>query len=201
MTQADNGPHDSEIIGRIAEGDVNAFELLVDRYKALVFGIVLKHVPHDRAEDVAQDAFIEIYRSLGTYAEKSPFSHWLSKITVRCCYDFWRQHHNNREKPMSSLSEDAGQWLDFMLADQSRERFERETEGREAGEVLNHALDQLSAKDRMVLTLVHLEGRSVKETAELLGWSRISVKVHAHRSRGRLRRIISDLLDGRSGKT
>ncbi len=197
MTHSHKEPQDSEIISRILGGDVNAFELLVERYKSLIFGIVMKHVPYDRVEDVAQDSFLEIFRSLGSYAAKSPFSHWLSKITVRCCYDFWRQHRSNHEQVLSSLSEDSQQWLDTVMAGRSRENFEQEASGREAREILSHALGHLSAKDRVVLTLVHLEGRSVKETSDLLGWSQISVKVRAHRSRSKLRKVISDLLDGR----
>ncbi len=200
MTRPSHEPQDSDIIGRILDGDVNAFELLVNRYKALVFGIVLKHVPSDRADDVAQEAFIEIYRSLGSYAQKSPFSHWLSKITVRCCYDYWRQQRKNNETNIGSLSEDAAQWIDFTLSDQSHEAFERQTAGREAGEVLAHAMAHLSAKDRMVLTLVHLDGYSIKEAADLLGWTQLNVKVRAHRSRGKLRKIISELLDDRRGR-
>ncbi len=197
MAHSDKETQDFEIIARIMGGDVNAFELLVERYRPLIFGIVMKHVPYDRVEDVAQESFLEIFRSLGSYAAKSPFSHWLSKITVRCCYDFWRQHRNNPEQVLSSLTEDSQQWVDTMLAGRSRDAFEREASGREAREILNHAMARLSAEDRMVLTLVHLDGRSVREASDLLGWSQISVKVRAHRSRGKLRKVISGLLDGR----
>jgi len=199
MERMDEEPQDSEIISRVIRGDVNAFELLVGRYRALVFSIVLKHVPAEKAEDVAQDAFLEAFRSLSSFAEKSPFLHWLARITVRCCYDFWRGHRH-REIPVSSLSEDSEEWLDQVLAARSREVFEREASRREASEVLAYALGKLSPEDRMVLTLVHLDGHPVKEAAELLGWSVVSVKVRAHRSRQKLRKIISNLLDGRRGE-
>ncbi len=199
MIRSSHEARESEIIDRILNGDVNAFELLVERYKSLVFGIVIKHVSSDVVDDVAQEAFIEIYRSLGSYAQKSPFSHWLSKITVRCCYDHWRQHRKKNETNIGSLSEDAAQWIDFTLAGRSLEVFDRQTAAREAGEVLAHALGQLLAKDRMVLTLVHLQGHSIKEAADLLGWTQLNVKVRTHRSRVKLRKIISKLLDERRG--
>jgi RNA polymerase sigma-70 factor (ECF subfamily) len=98
---------------------------------------------------------------------------------------------------MSSISEDSENWLEGVLSADSQANFEQESERKEAEEVLNYALSRISAEDRMVLTLVHLDGHSVKEAADLLGWSVITVKVRAHRSRNKLRKIITDLLEGR----
>jgi RNA polymerase sigma-70 factor (ECF subfamily) len=197
LKQSDNAALDRETIRRVIEGDANAFEDLIERYRSLVFGISAKHVPLDHLDDVAQEAFLEAFRSLESYAGKAPFSHWLSRITIRCCYSFWRQQKGNREIPMSSISEDSENWLEGILSADSRERFDQESERKEAAEVLSYALSRVSAEDRMVLTLVHLDGYSVKEAAELLGWSVITVKVRAHRSRNKLRKIITDLLEGR----
>jgi RNA polymerase sigma-70 factor, ECF subfamily len=191
---------DSEIVRRVTDGDVNAFEVLIDRHRRLVFGIVRKHVPADKVEDVAHEVFIEAFRSLGAFSEKSPFSYWLAKITVRCCYRFWRRHHRNRELPVSSISEQAQQWLDAVTGAASRAAFEREAARKEAAEVLDHALGKLAPKDRMVVTMVHLEERSVQEVAAQLGWSLVAVKVRAHRSRQKLRKIISGLLENKPGK-
>jgi RNA polymerase sigma-70 factor, ECF subfamily len=199
MQHSGNEQLDVDIISRVIEGDVNAFEVLIARYRSLVFGILLKHVPPDRAEEVAQDTFVEAFRSLGSFSSRSPFKHWLSKIAVRCCYNFWREQYGNKEIPASSFSEDAGKWLDDVLAADSREAFEREAASNDAAEVLAYAMDKLSAEDRMVLTLVHLDGYSVKEAANLLGWSLVLVKVRAHRSRNKLRKIISELLEERRG--
>jgi RNA polymerase sigma-70 factor, ECF subfamily len=186
---------DGDIARLVIDGDFNAFEMLINRYRALVFGIVLKYVPRDRADEVAQDTFIEAFRSLGTYSRAKPFAHWLSKVAVRCCYGFWRRHYRNRETPLSSISEDSQRWLDNVTSASSREAFERESLRSEAAEVLRHALDRLSPEDRMVVTMVHLEELSVKEAAHQLGWSLVSVRVRAHRSRQKLRKILSDMLD------
>lgn len=190
-------PRDEDIIGRVLGGDVDAFEVLVERYRALVFSIVLKHVPAEHVEDTAQDAFVEAFRSLRTFSARAPFRYWLSRIAVRCCYNFWRDRRGNPEIPVSGLTEDGGKWMDEVLSADSREAFERETRKREAAEVLQQALSVLSPEDRMVVTLTHLEGLPVKEAAELLGWSTISVKVRAHRSRRKLREIVSRLMDDR----
>ena len=195
-TYQGNGPSDFDIISRILGGDANAFETLVHRYSRLVVGIVGKHIPRDRVDEVSQDAFVEGFRSLSSFSQTGPFGHWMSKIAVRCCYDFWRKHHRKKEVLVSDLSPETQDWMDNLLAAQSNETLKREAATAEAIEVLNHALGRLSAEDRMVVTLVHLDGLSVKEAAVLLDWSTITVKVRAHRSRKKLRRIILELQDG-----
>jgi len=190
------GMDDRDVIHRVLSGDVNAFELLVERYKAHVFKIVLGHVPREKAEEVAQDAFARSFESLSNFSGKGSFSHWLARIAVRCCYDFWRDHHRREETALSVITEDHQRWLDDMLAAQSREEFEREAAKAEAREILQYALGQLSAEDRMVLTLVYLEGASIGEASDLLGWSVVSVKVRAFRAKRRLRAIISEMLKG-----
>lgn len=182
------------------DGDVNAFEALVERYRKQVFGIVARRIPYDRVEEVAHDAFVRAYESLPSFRGNSPFGNWLSKIVARSCYDFWREQYKRKEVLSSSLGEDQEEWLDSVLAVQSSEAFEREAAAREAAEVLNYALAKLSAEDRTVLTMVHLEGLSVRETADLLGWSVVRVKVRAHRSRNQLRKVVAGLLQERGEK-
>ena len=64
---------------------------------------------------------------------------------------------------------------------------------RETTHLLQWALARLSPENRMVVTLVHLEGYSIREAAELLGWSMVNVKVRAHRARRQLRDILEQL--------
>ncbi|MCU0589455.1 MAG: RNA polymerase sigma factor [Syntrophobacteraceae bacterium] len=192
-----DGPTDSEIITRVRGGKVDAFEAIVHRYSPMVLRIASRHVPRDSIEEVAQDAFVEAFRSLGSYAGKAPFGHWLSRIAVRCCYGFWRARRQYAEIPVSDFSDDSEEWMSRILATRSREAFEAESRRSEAAEILSHAMRGLSPRDRMVLTLVHLDGHTAREAADLLGWTVISVKVHAHRSRVRLRKAIQNLLEPR----
>ncbi len=192
-----DGPGDWEIIARVRDGNPDAFETIVHRYATLVFRIASRHVPGDHAEDVVQDVFLEAFRSLGSYSRKAPFGHWLSRIAVRSCYNFWRSRRRSAETPLCDLSEESEDWMNRVLAASSREAFEAESARKEASEVLSHAMRELSPKDRMVLALVHLEGHSVQEAADLLGWTAISVKVRAHRSRAKMRKNILKLLEAR----
>jgi RNA polymerase sigma-70 factor (ECF subfamily) len=96
------------------------------------------------------------------------------------------------------LSDEHHRWIEQTLSAQSDALFRRQTERQEAAEVLEWALEQLSPEHRAVLTLVHLDGYSVREAAELLGWSVINVKVRAHRARRALREVLARTLTGSS---
>ncbi|MGD8915561.1 MAG: RNA polymerase sigma factor [Syntrophobacterales bacterium] len=192
----DTDPHssaDAEVVYQVVSGDVNAFERLLKRYEAHVLRIVKKHIPFDKVEEVAQDVFIRIYQSLPNFKRDDSFKQWLSTITVRTCYDFWRKHYRYREIPISSLSEKHQAWLEEAMATRSSQSFDDIASQNEAREILDWALDRLSPEDRMVLELVYLEGYSVKEAANLLGWSTTKVKVRSFRSRKKLHKLFKEM--------
>ncbi len=168
---------EKEIINRILSGDSDAFSEIVGRYKADVFSIVTRQVPNDRVAEVSQAAFIRAFKSLHTFRGDAPFKHWLAKLAVRTCIDFWRKERRNKEVNITSLH--------FALLDgeNSLELFnERETVSR-AKEILDWALGKLGADDRILISLLYIEDRSEKETAEIMGWSISKVKGRAFRSR------------------
>lgn len=186
-----SGADDRTLIRRIVQGEIDLFAEIIDRYQSHVARIVGRHVPGDRVSEVAHDVFVRAYRSLGQFAGSAPFDHWLAGIAVRTCYDFWRAVKRN-ELPVSALTGEHEQWIEGMLTVQSKEDFRHEARRREATEVLDWGLRQLSAENRLVLTLVYLDGHSVREAAELLGWSIINVKVRAHRAKRALRKLFLD---------
>jgi len=187
---------DADVIREILEGNADAFALLMDRYQGYVAGIVIKHVPADRVEEVAHEAFIRAYRSLETFRARTPFKHWLASITVRCCHDFWRRHYRRKETPVSSISEDGWEWIQAVRLDGSAETSDGYTRNAEALRVLRWAMEGLPAEDRTVLTLVHMEGHTIAEAAELLRWSVPKVKIRAYRARKKLRKTLSDAIPG-----
>lgn len=171
----------------------------MDRYQCHVLKTLKRHAPRDRLEDLAQEVFVRVYRSLGKLKKTENIKAWLSTIAVRACYDFWREQYRKPEIPMSSLGEERQQWLMTALADESESSWSK-AEGREnAREILDWALGKLSAEDRMVVELVYLEGRSGREAAQLLGWSVANVKVRAFRSRSKLRKMILQGMENDGG--
>jgi RNA polymerase sigma-70 factor (ECF subfamily) len=187
---------DADIIQEILEGNVNAFELLMGRYQGYVAGIVIKHVPQDRTEEIAHEAFIRAYRSLRTFKAKTPFKHWLASIAVRCCHDFWRRHYRRKETSVSSISEDGWEWIQTLRVNGSADASDGYTRNPEALRVLRWAMEGLSADHRTVLTLDQMAGNTPAEAAELLHWSVPKVKIRAYRARKKLRKTLSDAIPG-----
>ena len=136
--------NDAEIVRQVLDGDVNAFESLLLKYRLLVLKIVKKHVPYNDVEETTQDVFIRVYHSLPNFKGKGDFRYWLSSIAVRTCYDYWRKAYRSREIPMSSLTEKHQEWLEGALSDQTEQSFRERGLRSEAREWLDWALDKLS---------------------------------------------------------
>jgi RNA polymerase sigma-70 factor (ECF subfamily) len=147
-------------------------------------------VPYNDVEETTHDVFLRAYQSLPSFKGKSGFRQWLSSITVRTCYDFWRKTYRSREVPMAVLTEKHQKWLEEVIAEQSEAAIIEKGSKNEAIELLDWALGRLSAEDRMVIKLVYLEGLSGKEAADLLGWSIANVKIRCFRSRKKLEKIL-----------
>lgn len=183
---------DLRLVRAALAGDQRSFAELVSRHERYVFAVVSRHVPRDHVEEVAHEAFVHAYLSLANYRSDAPFKHWLATIAVRRCYDFYRARRR-REVPLSELSSDGLELCDAILAPRSADEARRNADQEEARQILGLVLERLSPEDRMVVTLIHVDQRSVKEAAELLGWTAVNVKVRAFRARRQLRRLIEEL--------
>ncbi len=187
-------PSDADLVRQVLDGNLNAFESLVTRHDVLVLRIVKKHVPPHEVEETVQNVFVRAYRSLPTFKGRSQFSQWLSSIAIRACYDYWRKAYQSQEVPMSALTEKHREWLGAVMSDESEQAVDEKGSQEEARELLDLALATLSAEDRMVLELVYLEGLSVKEAADRLGWSTSNVKVRSFRARKKLEKFLREIM-------
>jgi RNA polymerase sigma-70 factor (ECF subfamily) len=183
---------DGAYITRILNGDRNAFAFLLKKYKMYVLKIVSRHVPYEDAEEVAHDAFIRVYESLAKFTGTGGFRHWLAAIATRTCYDYWRRTYRSKEVAMSSLGDEHREWLEQVAAEPAGGSLDDIGRQVEAREVLDWALARLSPEDRMVLELVYMEGLSVREVADILGWSVANVKIRSFRSRRKLHKLLKD---------
>lgn len=176
MSAPTNEPTDERLIDDARAGDDEAFAALVRRYKGRVFGIAARFARNDHElDDVCQEIFIKVYHNLGKFRRAAPFEHWLSRIAVRTCYDLLRR--TRRERAAVTLDGiDVGLEDSFSAA--------------QARELVEWALGKLSPEERLVITLLELEERSVREIATLTGWSESNVKVRAFRARQALKEIL-----------
>ena len=180
---------DGELVKQVLAGDDAAYAVLVERYRARVFSTATRFARNgSELDDLAQDIFIRIWKGLKTYRADAPFEHWLMTVSVRTCYDFLRKHRKRRERevlvdemPSVSMSGDG-----MFSGDSSDEKQRRQ---REAWEVVQGLMEKLNEKEQLVITLMELEEKSVKEVASLTGWSESNVKVRAFRARNKMREI------------
>ena len=131
MDFTDNIPDDTSVIHNTLRGNINSFEILMDRYQDYVARIVRNHVPRDEAPEVAHDTFVQAYQSLGGFQGTGPFKHWLAKIAIRCCHDFWRGYYKKPENLVGPLPDACRNWVDHLLTDQSPERDAERVEARD----------------------------------------------------------------------
>ena len=172
--------NDELLVTAALSGDDEAFSELVRRHKRKVFTIVARFMRNDmEIDDVCQEIFIKVYQNMGKYRGYAPFEHWLSKIAVNACYDAIRKRRSLRgEVPLENVA--------FALRDTAGE----EITDYDAWEILRRALARLRPKERLVITLMNLEEKSIREISALTGWSEANVKVRAFRARKELKRIL-----------
>ena len=169
---------------------MNAFEELLHAHKAHVFKIAAAMVGAADAEEVAHEVFVKAYRDLSSYRRKAPFEHWLARITVHSCHDFWRKKKGDRLVPLST---DDLNMLENHSAGQ--DRIENIAVGR-AREILERVLAHLAPDDRLAFTLLYLEELPMREVALAMGWSLAMVKIRSFRARRHLRKVLESELRG-----
>jgi RNA polymerase sigma-70 factor (ECF subfamily) len=179
---------DAELIAAVKSGDSASFEPLVQKHQARVFATARRYARREsEVEDIAQEVFIKAFQKLDTFRGEAPFEHWLRRLAVRTCYDFLRAHQRSRETTFTELSERESHWLDqFVVQPESA------SESADAArELVKKILERLTPSARLVITLLEIEERSVKEISRLTGWPVPLVKVRAFRARAEMRKILA----------
>jgi RNA polymerase sigma-70 factor (ECF subfamily) len=184
---------DAEVITAVLRGETPRFEELIRRHSPRVFATARRYARREsEVEDIAQEVWIKAFQKLAGFRGEAPFEHWLMRLTVRICYDFLRGHQRNRESTFTDLTTPENEWLDNFFT--APEQVDHESDA--ARQLVQRALEMLSPAARLVLTLLEIEDRTVKEISKLTGWSIALVKVRAFRARAEmkkcLRRIAQD---------
>ena len=181
-------PADPDLIAAVLKGDAASFEPLIKKYSPRIFATARRYARREsEVEDIVQEVWSKAYQKLGSFRGEAPFEHWLMRLAVRTCYDFLRNHQRNRETAFSELTESENSWL---------ERFgvnpEEASETAAAARALvERILAQLSPSARLIITLLEIEERSVKEISKLTGWSVALVKVRAFRARAEMKKCLA----------
>ncbi|MCK0178006.1 RNA polymerase sigma factor [Flavobacteriaceae bacterium S0862] len=180
--------NDQVYIQAILEGDTNAFTVLVDRYKDLVYTLALRMMKHtEEAEEAAQDTFVKAYKSLNKFKGDSKFSTWIYRVAYNTCLD--RLKKNKRQQytvEINEYTEHQVKTLDNALD---------QIEAKEKEQTIQDCLALLPSEDSFLLTLYYFEELSLEEIGKIVSLKPNNVKVKLFRSRKKLATILKRKLD------
>ena len=170
-----------EVISLVLKGDQQAYSELVERYREYVFTLALRFCKNrEDAEEVAQDIFVKVYRSLADFKGTSKFSTWLYTITYNTSVTFLRK------RKMDTRSIDDEQTF-IQLENQESSFGANQMEQKSRVNRVNQAISQLSPDDAQIITLFYKGEQSLEEIGVIMGMEANTVKVRLHRARHKLK--------------
>jgi RNA polymerase sigma-70 factor (ECF subfamily) len=176
MTRGDDRFDIVTLVVRAREGDISAFESLVDEYERRLLRFAWRTLgDRQDAEDVVQDTLVQAWKSLNALAEPAAFGTWIYRMASNRCTDVLRRR--------VSRPSDAADPDDMGRQSDERASVERSVEARTALEHFEHVLKNLSSEQRVTWVLHQMEGLSYAQVAETLGVSEGSVRGRIHRAR------------------
>ena len=182
-------------VARVRQGDESAARALLAQLHPLVLKLVRAHRPR-RAdeEDLVQIVFMKVFTKLDQFSGAVPLEHWVSRIAVNTCLKAMRYERVRPEIRLSDLTEEEEQVVQRLA---STPDDLPETVDAMSRELLDRLLAMLSAEDRLVVTLLNLEQKTVAEVRQVTGWSTPLVKVRAFRARQKMKRLLEQLMNER----
>lgn len=178
-------PTDNELVVRCLQQDEYAWQLLVERHSHRVLNIAFQFTGRrEEAEDLAQEIFLRVYRSLRRFDLSTSFLPWLVRVSRNLCIDEYR----SRAREKASL---LGEEPDPERTPDHRPGPLRDLEEKELEETVRRGLEKLSGELRTALILRDLQGLSYAEIAEALELPEGTVKSRIHRGRLELAQILS----------
>jgi RNA polymerase sigma factor (sigma-70 family) len=181
-------------VERVRRRDESAARELVAALYPLVAKLVQAHLPRrDDLEDLAQEVFMKIFARLDQFRGEVPFEHWVSRVAVSTCIDRLRAQKRRPVVRWSELSEEEQAVLEKISAEEAVNDSPSETL---AWEVLQKLLDALAPAERLIITLLELEQKSIAEVCAQTGWNSGVVRIRAFRARQKLKKLYAQLERG-----
>jgi RNA polymerase sigma-70 factor (ECF subfamily) len=157
----------------------------------LVLKLVRSHLPRRAAEeDLCQVVFIKILSNIAQYSGKVPIEHWVSRITINTCLNALKAESARPELRWSDLSVDQAALLDAIASNPDDPD---PAAGAASRDIVESLLAALNPADRLVITMLHLEGYSMDDIKQATGWNIATIKVRAFRARQKLKHIFKQL--------
>ena len=178
-----------DCLRRIDLGDECAARELLHHFHPFVLKLVRSHLPRRVSEeDLVQMIFIRIFQNLDKYSGKVPLQHWISRVAVNTCLNELRAEKRRPEWRLGDFDEETSAAIERLA--RSETDVGTPDDARMAKDLLTRLLGQLPPNDRLLITLLHLEERSIEEIHGLTGWSRTAIKVRAFRARAKMKKML-----------
>jgi RNA polymerase sigma-70 factor (ECF subfamily) len=184
---------DLDLARQAQEGDESAFAEIVRRYSPRVFSVANRFFrQRSLVEEAAQEVFLKAYTQLGSFEGRGSLEGWLTRVATNTCLNLLRGAKRRPEFTVSDLTDDEQGWLDQQSAgDGDQPTVENALV---ATDLADRLLSVLSPEDKQALLMIDGEDASIKEVAEVTGWSESKVKVRAFRARKKVREAMEKLL-------
>lgn len=179
---------DRAIIEKIVGGNTDAFAVLVDQYKDMVYTLGLRMLKNrEEAEEVSQDTFIKVFKSLDKFRGKSKLSTWIYRVAYNTCLDRLKKNKEaNNTVPIDAYTEYQVKTIDNALD---------AIEAQEQKQVIQDCIQMLSSADSFLLTLFYFEELSLDEISKIVNLQANNVKVKLYRARKNLAKILAVKLE------
>lgn len=180
--------NDQYYIDQIINGNTNAFSVLVNRYKDLVFTLTIRMLKNkEEAEEVSQDTFIKVYKSLSKFKGDSKFSTWIYKVAYNTCLDRIKKNKKYfNDVEINEFTEHQLKTVDDALSN---------LEQQEQSKAIKDCVALLPSEDSFLLTLYYFEELSLDEISKIVDLTNNNVKVKIYRSRKKLATILKKRLE------
>jgi RNA polymerase sigma-70 factor (ECF subfamily) len=197
------GSSDEQLVARLRAGDDAAFDQLVSRYQDKVYGLAVRLSGNaSDAEEILQDAFLQVYRKISQFRSEAKFSTWLYRIATNSALMHRRANKRHQAEPLDDylpkFSEDGhfdySTIIGLDLADRADDLLERQ----EIAEKTLAAVARLSDTYRETFVLRDIEGLSTEEVSEILGIDPGVVRTRLHRARLMMRGFLGELVGAKA---
>lgn len=177
------------LLRRLRARDEQAFRELIEGHRDRVFNITYRMLGNRaEAEDVAQEVFISVFKTIETFREEAKFSTWLYRVTVNHCKNRIKYLARRHDRDRDELDENAHEANGAAGAPQRQLLPDRALEGAQLEVLLQEAIAKLDDDHRVVVVLRDVEDLSIDEICEITGLPDGTVKSRLHRARQVLRK-------------
>lgn len=190
--------NDSELIKRTQNGDTEAFNPIVRRYRKRIYDLIYRRVHHhETAEDLCQEVFLKAWQALPNFKGKSVFYSWLYQIAINCSIDFFRRQNSE----IVFASEELSYNIDNMFQiDQTQPPPDEILEKEEIGRVLHKNVRRLPSCQRLAFQLHYLDELPIKKIASRLNRSESTIKANLYHARQNLQHLLRPYLHDKSAE-